>query len=153
MNPATEDRTKNQGEADRHALESDHKTLRGLMDQMGGLVAKLAAGDSSVETEMSGLLDEFRRLLVLHFDREEESGVLEQAAEAQPRFGRRVDELLLEHGEMRQSVDELSAGPGGRGWGDFQTRFDSFRSVFETHEQAENEVLMGAYLDDIGGHD
>ncbi len=152
MIPASEDRNVEQARVDSQAITSDHLTLRRLMERLNEMLGKLVAHDMSEEPEMLRLVASFRDVVCTHFEREEASGVLEQAAEHEPRFSDRVDALIAEHAKMRSALEALCEDAPGPSWGDFEVRFGAFCETLGAHEQAESEVLMGAYLDDLGGH-
>jgi hypothetical protein len=152
MIPASEDRSTRGGQVGRSPIESDHIHLRDSIARLDGMLDSLLAGDASREDEMVRLLEEFHQLLMQHLEREEESRLLEQAAEEEPRFAARVEALLVEHADLRKAAKALCAAAEDGGWSDFQVRFAGFCSFLRAHEAAENEVLMGVYLDEIGGH-
>ncbi len=144
-------------EADRdwHPMQADHRALRASAERLDEMLGRLAAGASAAEAEARSLLEEFRLRLLAHLDAEEQNGILERAAEAEPRFARRIEKLRLEHDVLRQDVVALAAGPApraaGADWDGFHARFVAFRRVLLAHEEAENDVLHGAYMEDVGG--
>lgn len=149
---ATDDRATSGVSVDAQPIADDHVALRGLMERLDEMLGALVANDFSKEEEMLELLGAFRTSLLAHFEREEQSGVLENAAQEQPRFAGRIEALLGEHAGLRTAAESLAEGAAGEGWGDFEARFEAFRDALAEHERAENEVLTSVYLDDIGGH-
>jgi hypothetical protein len=141
--------------SERDLIRSDHRALRACAERLDGELARLAAGNGAAEATVRSLLEEFRGRLLRHLSAEEQSGILEQAANAEPRLARRAEELRLQHEDLRRSATQLAAGPGEGAvavdWAGFWTRFVSFREVLERHEQAENDILQRAYLEDLGG--
>ncbi len=150
MVAASEDRAARSA-ADVRPIEADHRAIRSLMERLDGELYKLAEGSVGGEQDTRQLLAEFCRLLGEHLDREEESGVLEQAAIDQPRFAKRIGGLLGEHDEFRGALQGFEVADG-TGWPEIRARFIRFRSILSAHEQAENEVLLSVYMDDLGGH-
>lgn len=140
------------GDFDLKSIEMDHNTLRVYTARLDGMLRCIAHGDSSEEAEIRRTIDQFCLVLFRHLETEESSGVLEQAAEAEPRLAMRVDALHVEHTKLRKGVTDLFGGAVDGDWGEFHTRFTAFCDLLATHERAENEVLMDAYLEDIGGH-
>jgi uncharacterized protein (UPF0335 family) len=152
MIAVSDDRKVERSGIDAQPIQSDHEAIRSLLERLEGMIDKLVAHDTAAKFAMPELLGEFREVLLLHFDREEQSGVLEHAALEEPRFADRIEDLILEHTDLRRAVDQICEGPAGDCWGDFEARFVSFRSALAEHERAENEVLMAVYVEDLGGH-
>ena len=151
MIAVSDDRSTTHIDAEWHPMQPDHRALGVSAERLDKLLAGLATGGSSSGSTVWGLLEEFCRRLVSHLDAEEQSGILELAAEHEPRFARRIEQLLREHDLLRRGANALAAGPEGSDWQGFRARFVEFRSVLVAHEQAENDVLHGAYSEDIGG--
>lgn len=152
MIPASEERTLRHTAVDPRPIRVDHRTIRSMIGELGDTLAGLAAGEAGAAGAMQRGLDELRDMLVVHLEREERSGVLEAAAEEEPRFAPQIDALVAEHDDLRRSVGELCDGCGESPWDELHARFVEFRVVLEEHEQAENEMLVSVYYDDIGGH-
>jgi len=132
---------------------SEHAALTEFAEYLDTTLGNLAAGAYN-DLEGSGvrtLLTQFRSRLGSHLASEEQRGVLEQACIAEPRFERRIAQLRSEHGELRARMDALIDADGAI-W-QLHTSFVSFRRFLHAHEQAENEILRCAYLDDLGGGD
>lgn len=151
------DRGSAPNELEWHPLLSEHAVLAACAQRLEMLLGSLAGGvaERSDRHQVQALLDEFRRRLFSHLASEEGAGLLERAALAEPRLGRRVEVLLREHGDLRARVAALAAAPvdaeAGAGWLRMHARFVDFRHLLHEHEQAENDVLHSAYLEDIGG--
>lgn len=155
MISSSEARTVARDDRDWHPILSDHRALGALSEQLENLLGDLAAEGSFEGGAVGRLLVEFRRRLFAHLDAEEKGGVLERAASIEPRLARRVEQLSLEHHELRQSAAVLATGPDSgdsrADWVGFHVRFAAFRDFLQEHEQAENDVLHSAYKEDIGG--
>ena len=155
MISAPENRTTAQPDGIWHPLQSDHRSLRESVQRLDGLLRGLAAGTGAEGVDVRSLLAEFYGRLLAHLDTEEQSGILERAARAEPRLSRPVEKLRREHDGLRAGVRGLAAGPGrtptGTDWAVFHARFATFCDDLEAHEQAENDVLHSAYMEDIGG--
>jgi len=152
MITVAEERSVERGSVDGEATRLDHEAIRRLAARLEAMLGKLVAHDTSDEAAMPPLLAEFREVLGLYLDQEEQSGVLETAAAKEPRFAVRIEQLIREYADLRKAVDRICDGPDGHCWGDFEVRFASFRTALAEHERAENDVLMAVYLEDIGGH-
>ncbi len=137
------------------AIRSDHAALRRCAERIDEQLARLVEGTGSSGDAVRSLLEEFRVRLLRHLSAEEQAGIMQQAVAVEPRFARRVEQLLVEHADLRRGAGDLAAGPDGSNgapdWGGFHARFVAFRSVLEAHEGAENEVLQCVYLEDLGG--
>ncbi len=143
--------TRSPAEAETHSIQSDHRALGAAAERLELLLGACAEGGAAASSEVRVLLEEFRRLLEAHLSAEERSGVLKRAAVAEPRFARRIVQLMREHYELRRRVGALAAGPQGESWVGFRARFIEFRGVLDLHEQAENDILQRTYFEDLGG--
>jgi hemerythrin-like domain-containing protein len=138
-----------------HPIQSQHATLRACAQDLESKLGRLAGGTpEAVEaTEVLGLIVQFRRRLVEHLASEERNGILELAAAAEPRFAHQIGRLREEHGELRTCMDSLVADTAEVSWLFMHARFVAFRRFLFAHEQAEDDVLQCAYLEDLGGGD
>jgi iron-sulfur cluster repair protein YtfE (RIC family) len=93
--------------------------------------------------------------LPAHFAREEAIGYLAEALEVAPRFHPRVEALQAQHVEFALEIDRIArlaraAGGAVRSWRVVHRDFATFAEVLIAHEEAENEIMGSAFLDDIG---
>jgi len=140
-------------ETERHLVVSEHAKLSRRAEQVERLLARLARGegDRLREADVARLLDDFRIRLDAHLAREEQGGALDRVSADEPRFARRIHRLRSEHDELRGSLDAIISLAGGSRWTQLHASFVSFRRLFRAHETDENDVLLCAYLDDLGG--
>jgi len=142
-------------DSERRPLRSQHAVLGAYATRIDALLGTLGKGTPAGEGELEArlLLDIFRRQLLEHFAFEEENGVLEQAAASAPRFARRIDGLRSQHVELRARIEALvpRRENDGVGWARLHESFVAFRRTLLAHEQAENDLLQRAYLEDLGG--
>lgn len=129
-------------------IEGEHRTLRALLGRL--------EGTSDLEALLPGLA-ELRRLLAIHFAREEAPGGLHRVVDASaPHLAASVEGLFEEH---RLSLEELDLlidavrrcleGPvaeARRGVAGLCRRLHA-------HEAAETELLAGAVYEEVGGGD
>lgn len=135
------------------SLWTEHQALAASAERVELALRTLSIGGAGPATGplAQDLLDEFRRRLLRHFQLEEQGGLLDGLVAAEPRFERRVAKLRSDHVEFRLRVAELEAEVVDGGWAVVHARFLVFRRDLAVHEQAENELLQRAHLEDIGG--
>lgn len=137
------------------AVYSEHAWLRAEVFSIESRLEALVRGhgEPRAATVLRSLLSRFEERLAGHLTKEEESRVLERAAELEPRFAPKAEALLGEHGVIRGAVREVvHAAEGGR-WPEVLQRFEGLRRTLLRHEQAENELISRALLEDVGGGD
>lgn len=128
-----------------------------LLDLVDQLWSKLCNGnDAEMEIcAFSVLIQDFGRELHKHFAAEEKEGYLREVLDAAPRFQRRVERLGTQHASLALQFDgihravEKVAAP--LDWASIQRALQDFAEDFSEHESSENEILMSAFLDDLGG--
>lgn len=143
-------------------VRSQHVGMRVLLGSLADLMAALA--DDRREMSARGpeyaaaltLLGDLERELDRHFHLEEQGGYLAEALAAVPQHARRAAVLVREHERFRKEVAVLlerarlaGAAPGT--WQGILADFGEFRDSLLEHEEAENEIIAAAWLDDRGG--
>jgi iron-sulfur cluster repair protein YtfE (RIC family) len=98
------------------------------------------------------------RFLTAHFAREEGRGYLAEALAAAPRYQNRARRLCAQHGELLREIREirelaLQAHLSAEGWTDVYQAYDAFTERLVLHDEAENEIMARAVLDDLGPGD
>lgn len=134
---------------------SDHKDLRALLEALERHVA-LSAGS---EAWIGGLRETLSSLVDLcseHFQLEERIGLHVQLREQSPRLAFRLEKLLAEHSRildaLRTLVTDLpTETPAAREADALKERVRGVLEAVQEHERSENEVMMDAYWDDLGG--
>ena len=97
----------------------------------------------------------FERQLAAHLAREEGRGHLAVALEVAPRYRNRAARLRSEHADLvlemrRIRTLALEAGASADAWADVHQACDAFVERLVAHEEAENEIMARAFLDDLG---
>ena len=98
------------------------------------------------------------RFLAAHFAREEGRGYLKQALELAPRYQNQARHLRDEHGRLLREIRELrvlalQADETPELWADVYRACDAFAERLHLHDEAENEIMARAVLDDLGPGD
>ncbi len=140
-------------QGDWQQIQTDHESLRASAERLEGLLATLAeeAAGAADGHEVLDLLGRFHVQLLDHLDREERQGVLERAVATEPRFARLAGRLRSEHDMLRTHSEALVRGAAQLGWRPLHARFVEFHAIFVGHEEAENDVIWNANLEDLGG--
>lgn len=97
----------------------------------------------------------FEHRLAVHLAHEEGTGHLAEALEAAPRYRNNARKLLAEHEEllleMRRIRDlALEAGVSAEAWAEVHRACGDFAERLFAHDEAENEIMVSAFLDDLG---
>ncbi len=145
-------------------LRSQHANLRRALASLTGLISQMApecergeATAASVAPTLA-LLADLGRQLPEHFALEEKGGYLAEALAVAPRYSRRASSLQAEHAELDQQMKLIverasGAHSSGAAWRDVQERFQQLSLDLLAHEEAENDILGCAFLDDLGAAD
>ena len=145
-------------------LEGQHRDLmrrrRSVELEISALatLAEKERGDEGEATLMRAMsqLTALRRELKEHFVLEERVGFLAAATEAAPRLSRRANRLSREHADMNAAVarileDLLSSQKLPERWAALVESFARFSETLLAHEQAEEEIVREAFMEDLGG--
>jgi hemerythrin-like domain-containing protein len=120
------------GTADK--VQTQHQLLK---SQLSGA---LRAAEDEQGPEAAGRVERLARSLELHLRLEEEH-YFPQARAAQPLLGDGIDELVLEHTELRrilrEAVELLSRGDMKAG----SAALGRYETIFRDHEQREFDLL------------
>jgi iron-sulfur cluster repair protein YtfE (RIC family) len=142
----------------------DHAGLRKTVDRtvkdVWVVVERLEQCDGEAQAARKGRrrLASLERYLAAHFAREEAQGHLKSALEIAPRYQNRVRSLREEHGELMRDVRGLRAAAleaetSAAQWLEIYRVCDGLAERLHAHDEAENEILMRAVLDDLGAGD
>lgn len=104
------------------------------------------------------LLNELRDQLALHFALEEAYGYFDDPAHVEPWISDRVDSIRGEHRylyvAMCELVEHAESLYSEGNWASLATKmpakFGSYYQQFKEHEWKEQELILQAYMDDIG---
>jgi hypothetical protein len=128
---------------------------RALLEDLRRLedAARPAAGEGLVG--LRARLGGTRAHLAEHFRFEEEDGYLDAVREWEPRLERAVEHLAEEHRCLMQTLDALIEAAGGGTLPGDKLREGVRQWVKEVrkHEARENDLVQGAFTQDIGTKD
>ncbi|MBI4249680.1 MAG: hemerythrin domain-containing protein [Elusimicrobia bacterium] len=135
---------------------ADHRAILGDLGRLEGLLAASPGGAELSSAEVQRLLGSLRKRLAAHFELEESGGKLEEVTEFRPEFNRQVAALYEEHRELLRRADglcELAETPASQeasGARALQRAFLEFAADLRLHERKENDIILEAYLTDVG---
>lgn len=117
------------------------------------LVASHKSG-SQLTQVLSGLRDQ----LALHFALEEAYGYFDDPLYVAPHLGERAEALRKQHRSLYLEASSLAEDVEGIAYGrgkhltavDIGLRLEAFSKRLQEHESQENELIVGAYDDDLG---
>jgi iron-sulfur cluster repair protein YtfE (RIC family) len=103
-------------------------------------------------------LESLERFLVEHFAQEEGRGYLDEALKAAPRYNNQAERLRREHGELMSEIRTIcelaeSAATSPDRWAEVYRAYDAFAEQLQMHDEAENEIMTRAVLEDLGPGD
>lgn len=134
---------------------TEHEDLRALLQASERHVQQPAGSDAWLENlreTLSGLVE----LCVEHFRLEEQAGLHVQLREQSPRLAFRLENLLSDHLRILEAlrklvtdlpIESIASGEADR----VKERVLGVLEAVREHERAENEVMMDAYWEDLGG--
>ena len=134
---------------------SQHKDLRALLQALERHIQQPAGSDAWLESlreALSGLVD----LCSEHFTLEEQTGLHVELREQSPRLAFRLEKLLSDHSRILEALRKLVAGLPTESIASSEAdplkeRVLGVLEAFHEHERAENEIMMDAYWEDLGG--
>ncbi|MFT5524337.1 MAG: hemerythrin [Pirellulaceae bacterium] len=129
-------------------IRNEHKALRELL---GATSRTLTKGKESVG-DVSEMLVSLRNQLEQHFQNEEAVGFFDKIAAEAPRLAEKTQHIHKEHAKLIKTLKELAAFVTERSnwWDETERRFQEFSRELGHHESTETELLMDAYMRDIG---
>jgi len=139
----------------RHEILEDHKHVRALLGDLEEHLAKKIDEEDSWRSHLETCLADFHRRLQKHFVTEEEGKLYRELKERVPRLAQRLERVFGDHPAILERLEEISGGLK-----DGNSKIGMPQIIEETrgliaqvaeHEAAENEVMMDAYWDDLGG--
>ncbi|MBW2274642.1 MAG: hemerythrin domain-containing protein [Deltaproteobacteria bacterium] len=136
------------------------KSMARLLDTTAAATSQLRKSESA-DVEIAAslvLLLDLDRELPEHFAFEEKDGYLAAALAAAPRYHRKAITLQQEHEQLCQTAHALldrarSAEKSPDGWGEIEAGVRSLSATLFAHEEAENDIMESAFLDDLGAGD
>jgi RNA polymerase-binding transcription factor DksA len=145
-------------------LRAHHSGLRKSMMSLHGATAaaasRLRQGESDGLESAASLvmLLDLGRELPEHFALEEKDGHLAAALSAAPRYHRKATTLRKEHAKLCEMVHALldrarQAENCPDAWGEIEQALRDLSIALFAHEEAENDIMESAFLDDLGAGD
>ena len=136
----------------RRQMHKEHRTLRLLQEDLVDRFETFCENPLPRHAEaFQQVLQDFSRSLERHFDFEEEGGYLQVVVKRRPHHAIRVEELRLEHKELRDELARLrdlirqNLAEHEHLMQDFKRDFVALIRTFGRHEQAERELVMDVY--------
>ena len=139
-------------------IKDDSQDLKMLLDQIIPLTCHQQTA-ANHWPELIALMSELRDQLALHFSLEEAYGYFDDAVVSSPQLSVTAEVLRSEHpflfAVIRDLADQVSEVCSDRPEqvNLFIQQFDSFRSMFEKHEENELELILESLDDDLGAGD
>jgi len=146
-------------------LRVQHHSLRALIDDTQDVVTemtrRLVENAPGARLDVSAacvLLMDLERELTAHHAAEEKHGFLSPALALAPRFHGKAEQLRLEHAELSAALryivrGALRADTDAAEWRRISAQLADTGTDIRVHEERENELVTGAYLDDVGTAD
>ena len=147
-----------------NAQTIDHKTYL-LIRENHAIIGELMTSALRAVTErhepvprVAHLMGELRDRVADRFEEEVDNGMFRNLTALAPRFQHEISSLRDEHEQLlaeiaaicqRTETDSLSAAD----WEELELRLHEFSSHFTRHETREQDLILGAYDDDLGSGD
>lgn len=134
---------------------SEHQGLRAHLRALEAHVRQPTVSDAALQT-LREMVSKLIDLCSEHFRLEEQAGLHVQIREASPRLASRSEKLLDEHARLLDALRRLmvDCSVPSLSKGDAEALDRRVLVVIEAlreHERTENEVMLDAYWDDLGG--
>ena len=134
---------------------SEHKDLRALLRALEQHAQRPAGSREWAESVLAPL-SELADRCSEHFRLEEQAGLHVQLRDQSPRLAFQLERLLSEHSQilevLRKLVKNLQAQALAQGEAEpLKERVLAAVEAVREHERAENEAMMDAYWEDLGG--
>ncbi len=134
---------------------SEHKDLRALLRALEQHVRQPGSSRAWLES-LREPLSALANRCSEHFQLEERAGLHVQLRDQSPRLAFRLEKLLSEHprilAALQKLVVDLSGEAVSAGEAElFRERILAAVDAVREHERAENDVMMDAYWEDLGG--
>ncbi|RLB47521.1 MAG: hypothetical protein DRJ42_25235 [Deltaproteobacteria bacterium] len=139
----------------REEILEDHRHVRASLEDLEKHIGQETADEGPWRDHLKGLLSDFEERLKKHFKFEEEGGLFEQLKEEAPRLANRVDKIFADHpailAQLQKLSGGLSTGPSGMSMSVLIEETSKLITHVREHEAEENDIMMGALWDDVGG--
>ena len=145
-------------------LRAHHSGLRqsvtALLDATSNATTLLRRAERA-EEELAAclvMLLDLGREFPEHFALEEKDGYLAAALAAAPRYHRKAETLRKEHAKLCETIYALidrarRAERSPEAWDELQGEVGQLAARLFAHEEAENDIVESAFLDDLGAGD
>ncbi|MBX3127958.1 MAG: hemerythrin domain-containing protein [Polyangiaceae bacterium] len=143
---------------DRNTVLDEHRGLTLTVNRVDDWVTSDEHFGPEWAPELTRRVSALVEQLRMHFSGEPESNLFNEIREKTPHLSGRLSALALEHSEILKAFRDvvegaksLSAGPQSPARLALMTR--RAISILRRHEAEENELIMRAFWDDMGGLD
>ncbi|MEM6688645.1 MAG: hemerythrin domain-containing protein [Planctomycetota bacterium] len=139
-------------------IKDDNVQLKRLMDRWKPVLDHPQVLLNHLE-ELPELMSQLTDQFAFHFSLEEAYGYFEDAVQVDERLCRKASELRNQHSELFEAFRELAEESAQLHLGsdsardDFRDRASHWLRLFELHEEAELEVILESFDDDLGEGD
>jgi hypothetical protein len=141
-------------------IKEDHRLLKDYLGRATECFSPVAVTRFRAP-DVVELLGRLRDQLAVHFSLEEAYGYFHDAISAAPHFSYQAERLLAEHQALYAGICQLAeegerllyTHPPAHVWETLNEGFQTFMLAFETHEAAENDLILSAFEDDLGTGD
>lgn len=135
-----------------HHLAETRTRLRHLLEQCINHPGQDQKG------QLRSLFKDFNDHLLRHMDFEEEGGYMAPLLEVRPTVSSKVEQLQADHDHLRSELEEVmkeieSTGEFCQPVMDMILRLANLLDFVETHERAENGLVMETFFQDTGDKD
>ena len=139
-------------------IKEDNQRLKELLAELRQVLGEPGMPDLVSRHTLIEKLGDLRDQLATHFALEEAFGYFDEPLIAAPQLAERAEELRQEHAHLfvwfcrlvDEAEDEYLRAPHDVAFRRIAARFREFDAEFQTHEQAENELILEAFNADIG---
>lgn len=140
---------------DREAVLEEHREISSCVARIEEQLMRPAIG--GWPATLADRLDELSTLLRAHFSGEAEASFFREVITIAPHLQARLSALALEHGKILQALSKASSlarTPDAAARGLLLRRKVQLTlATLRRHESEENEMIMRAYLRDLGASD
>lgn len=136
-------------------IKDDNRQLKTLWDRAGELVAHRQVA-SNHYSELVGLIEQLCDQLAIHFSLEEAYGYFDDAVDVAPHRSVEAQRLRAQHPGLFTQIQALSDQVARIDRADLEKlakwieRFDVFQCKFQLHEEAELNLILDSFDDDLG---
>ncbi len=141
----------------------EHEHCMRLVSDLSGWLDLDPAAVSDWSAQLQARLSALAKGMQEHFEGEEQSPIYRELPTETPRFADQLDRLKAEHLPMLSDIDALvemggEIDPNTKDLNtgsirELKARIKLLIATMRRHEAEENEIIMSAHWDDLGGND